>query len=403
MTHNGVVDAATRVVRVRTEVAAVAKTFDYAVPPGWGDDVHIGTRVRAPFHGRTVRGWVVDEDVGTPAGVDLLPLKSWLGWGPPAGLVDLAEWAAWRWAGPASFFLRTASPDTIVRTLPATGPRPRRAADGRNRPAPPAPGDLDLAQAGLTVVRQPPLTDPIELVLSVVGDPGVRGRAGSVLVLVPSTGWAERLTARLERRGCPTAGTWEQARAGWPVVVGNRAGAWAPVPRLAAVVVLDAHDAAYREESAPTYSAVDVLVERARRESVACLLVSPVPPVALAARAGLRTVAPPRPWWSGRAGPSCSGSTAAAPIRAAGCSPTSSSAWPGRPSTNRRRVRAAPWSASTTARAARVCWPAGTAASWPAVPAAALRQAQPRGRRCCAARGATRPVRSCARPAVGCA
>jgi primosomal protein N' (replication factor Y) len=77
-------------------------------------------------------------------------------------------------------------------------------------------------------------------------------------------------------------------------VVGNRAGAWAPVPRLAAVVVLDAHDAAYREESAPTYSAVDVLVERARREGAPCLLVSPVPPVALAARTGLRTVVPTR-------------------------------------------------------------------------------------------------------------
>ncbi len=103
-------DTAPRVVRVRTEVAAVAKTFDYAVPAGWRDEVHIGSRVRAPFHGRTVRGWVVDEDVGTPAGVEVLPLKSWLGWGPPSAVVELAEWAAWRWAGPASFFLRSASP-----------------------------------------------------------------------------------------------------------------------------------------------------------------------------------------------------------------------------------------------------------------------------------------------------
>jgi primosomal protein N' (replication factor Y) (superfamily II helicase) len=287
MTQGGVVAAATRVVRVRTEVAAVAKTFDYSVPAGWRDHVQVGTRVRAPFHGRTVRGWVVDEDVGTPAGVDLLPLKSWLGWGPPPRLVELAEWAAWRWAGPASFFLRIASPDTIVRTLPALPEPPPDATPLR-------PGDLDLAQAGVNVVREPPLTDPIELVLSVVGDPDVGARAGTVLVLVPSSGWAERLTARLERRGCPTAGTWEHARAGWPVVVGSRAGAWAPVPRLAAVVVLDAHDAAYREESAPTYSAVDVVVERARREGAPCLLVSPVPPVALAARTRLRTVAPTR-------------------------------------------------------------------------------------------------------------
>jgi primosomal protein N' (replication factor Y) (superfamily II helicase) len=298
MTYDGAAAAAAaRVVRVRTEVAAVAKTFDYAVPAGWGDEVQVGTRVRAPFHGRTVRGWVVDEEVGTPAGVDLLPLKSWLGWGPPPSLVALAEWAAWRWAGPASFFLRSASPETIVRALPTPPALPDADADLRAAPEPGdgTPDGLDLAQAGVTVVRQPPLTDPMGLVLSVVGDPRVRARAGSVLVLVPSTGWAERLTARLERRGCPTAGSWEHARAGWPVVVGNRAGAWAPVPRLAAVVVLDAHDAAYREESAPTYSAVDLLVERARRENVPCLLVSPVPPVALAARPALRTVAPTRP------------------------------------------------------------------------------------------------------------
>jgi primosomal protein N' (replication factor Y) (superfamily II helicase) len=291
MRQDGVVAAATRVVRVRTEVAAVSKTFDYSVPAGWGDEVQVGTRVRAPFHGRTVRGWVVDDDAGAPAGVDLLPLKSWLGWGPPPDLVALAEWAAWRWAGPVSFFLRIASPDTIVRTLPAA---PTVAAPGPGDVMAPRPGDLDLAQAGVTVVRQPPLTDPIDLVLSVVGDPAVRARAGSVLVLVPSSGWAERLTGRLERRGCPTAGTWEHARAGWPVVVGSRAGAWAPVPHLAAVLVLDAHDAAYREESAPTYSAVDVLIERARAVGVPCLLVSPVPPVALAARPALATVAPTR-------------------------------------------------------------------------------------------------------------
>ncbi len=296
MTQDGVTRRERRAVRVRTEVAAVAKTFDYAVPPGWSEEVHVGTRVRAPLHGRTVRGWVVEEDVGTPAGVAVLPLKSWLGWGPPPALVGLAEWAAWRWAGPASFFLRIASPATIVRALPAAPP-------WHELPAPPtasqpaaAPSlervQLALAQPGVTVVRQPPLTDPIDLVLSIVGDPAVRAHGGSVLVLVPSSGWAERLTARLVRRGCPTAGTWEEARAGWPVVVGSRAGAWAPVPRLAAVVILDAHDAAYREESTPTYSAVDVLLERARREGVPCVLASPVPPVALAGRTGLRTIAP---------------------------------------------------------------------------------------------------------------
>ncbi len=291
VTQDVVVDRGVRVVRVRTEVAAVAKTFDYSVPPGWSNEVQVGTRVRAPFHGRTVRGWVVDEDVGTPAGVAVLPLKSWLGWGPPPALVGLAEWAAWRWAGPASFFLRSASPATIVRSLPTPPAWPDLAAGQ----GPPGDLDLDLARPGVTVVRQPPVTDPLDLVLSVVGDPAVRTRGGSVLVLVPSSGWAERLTARLVRRGCPVAAAWEQARAGWPVVVGSRAAAWSPVPRVAAVVMLDAHDTAYREESAPTYSALDVVRERARREDAPCIVASPVPPVALAGHQDFRTVAPSRP------------------------------------------------------------------------------------------------------------
>jgi len=284
-----------RVVRVRTEVPALPKEFDYAVPSAWGHEVHVGTRVRVPLHGRSVRGWVVDEDAAPPEGVEVLPLKSWLGWGPPPAVVELAAWASWRWAGPPSFFLRAASPERIVATLPAP-PEPL--------PAPPAPPagaapPCGLAQppvrtAGPTLVRLPPDTDLIDLVLAVVDDPVVRARGGSTVVLVPSTGWAERLTARLRRRGRAATGAWDEARAGWPMVVGSRAAAWCPVPRLAAAVVLDAHDSAYVEESSPTYSAVEVLLERARREGAPCVLTSPVPPPVLAAREGLRVIAPSR-------------------------------------------------------------------------------------------------------------
>ena len=294
MTTGDAVTAPTRTVRVRTEVAALDKTFDYAVPARWSDDVRVGTRVRVPLHGRSLRGWVVEADVATPDGIDLLPLKSWLGWGPPSEVLEVAEWASWRWAGPAPFFLHAASPSVVVRALPEPPPMPAA-------PIGAAPDDAaaewvgDLAAPDVTVVRLPPATDLIDLVLSVVGAPGVRARGGSVVVLVPSTGWAERLVARLVRRGCPATSVWDEARAGWPVVVGSRAGAWAPVPRLAAAVVLDAHDASYREESAPTYSAPDVLLERARRQAAPCVLASPVPPVALAALDRVRTVAPPAP------------------------------------------------------------------------------------------------------------
>ncbi len=46
-------------------------------------------------------------------------------------------------------------------------------------------------------------------------------------------------------------------------------------------MVLDAHDEAYREERSPTWSAVDVVVERGRRDGAPVALVTPCPPVAL--------------------------------------------------------------------------------------------------------------------------
>ena len=48
------------------------------------------------------------------------------------------------------------------------------------------------------------------------------------------------------------------------MTVGTRAAAWAPIGRLTAAVVLDAHDEAHREERAPTWSSVDVVLERGR-------------------------------------------------------------------------------------------------------------------------------------------
>ncbi len=279
--------------RVRTEVAAVAKVFDYTVPETWNHSVVVGTRVRVPLHGRSVRGWVVDDAVAEAEGRQVLPLKSWLGWGPPPAVVDLADWAAWRWAGPASSFLGTASPGTIVRALPRVPPSPAAEPPGEVRAADPWQDALDAARA--TVVRLPPATDLLDLVLSTLTRIRPGGGVGSVLVLVPSSGWASRLAERLVRRGWPATTDWAEARAGWPVVVGSRAGAWAPVPQLAAAVVLDAHDSAYREESSPTYSAVEVVLERARRQGAPCLLVSPVPPVSVTAAVALTTVEPPVP------------------------------------------------------------------------------------------------------------
>ena len=260
--------------RVRTDVAAVPKLFDYSVPDKWQADVRVGTQVRVVLHGRRVGGWVVEDDVTPEAGLNVQPLAHVSGFGPPPAVLPVAEWAAWRWAGPASFFLSSASAPTAVRGLPP-GPESAPVESPGNSLGALVAGCVGAG--GQWLLRIPPATDLIDAVLATLSWVQQSGRNGSVLVLVPSVGWAERLTGRLQRRGVAATTAWAQARAGWPVVVGSRAASWAPVPDLAAALVFDAHDAAYVEESAPTYSAVEVVRERAERAGAPCLVLSPVP------------------------------------------------------------------------------------------------------------------------------
>jgi primosomal protein N' (replication factor Y) len=195
----------------------------------------------------------------------LKPLGKVTGWGPPPELVAVADWAAWRWAGPVTAFLGTASPSGAVLGLPAA---PRR--DGR--PVPLDPDRSTLFERARSVVRIPPAADVFDVVLAAVA-------RGNALVVSPSVGRARQVSARLRRAGVPTGlypRDWALGAAG-ATVVGARAAAWAPVADLAAVLVLDEHDEALQEERAPTWHGRDVAVERARRAGVPCVLASPVP------------------------------------------------------------------------------------------------------------------------------
>ncbi len=85
---------------------------------------------------------------------------------------------------------------------------------------------------------------------------------------------------------------WRRAAAGECVVVGGRVAALAPVPDLAAAVVVDDADEALQEERVPTWHARDVLAERARRAGAAFTVVSPVPTIEAEALVGLASSAP---------------------------------------------------------------------------------------------------------------
>jgi primosomal protein N' (replication factor Y) len=304
----GVAGETSVVASVLPDVSGLDRSFDYVVPEALVADVGVGAVVRVGLRHRRVRGWVVElRDEPVAACGDLRAILALVSLGPPPDVVDLARWAAWRWAGRLRpFLLASSSPRIVRRIVPAggappalqklaagpVGPAPTVGASPVQRPAPgpggpapassPAPGGVgevvrSALDAGAALVRLPPASSRLEVVEAVVAER--RGPDG-VLVLVPERRDVEVLRRRLIRLGLPVAvlpEDWAQAAAGGRLVVAARAGAMAPLPLLRAAVVLDAHDEAYIDDRAPTWSAPVLLAERARRAGAALLLVSSCP------------------------------------------------------------------------------------------------------------------------------
>lgn len=245
---------AVRAVRVITEVGALDRAFDYAIDlpeTPWG----IGDRVRVNLNNRSVRGWIVDE---VEPERELKNITKWLGYGPPSTQLALLEWASERWCSPLSRFLISSSPKRLFTSLPQAPNAKTLNVNVSSHEIHPAPGVLEMS----------PTTDPLALILGAYEY--CRTREGSLLVLVPNEAWAKRLRGRLEQRGCAVVSDdneWDRMRAGWPVVVGSRGTALAPVPRVSGAVIVDCDDEAYRSEAAPTWDALSMLRERCRRDN----------------------------------------------------------------------------------------------------------------------------------------
>ena len=282
-------DAVRVIARVVPDLPAIERTFDYLVPEHFRDQVRVGTIVRVELHGRRVRGWVVEVADEPAEGVDPGKLKALAkvsSQGPPPEVIDLAEWAAWRWGGRRVHLFRAASPPVSVRT-----PVP---------PPPPPPPRTPIVGAAVHVVRVPPATDRWALIVDAVA-------AGPAIVVVPAVDTASRLVDRLRREGHRvarlagevTAADYALAASGTASVVGTRIAVWAPMPDAAvtSLLVLDEHDEALQSEQAPRWHARDVAVERARRAGVACRLVSAVPTLHALAAGTLTVPAGERNGW----------------------------------------------------------------------------------------------------------
>ncbi|MFN8036034.1 MAG: hypothetical protein U0V73_08875 [Acidimicrobiia bacterium] len=269
-----------RACRVRPDLPAVDKTFDYLVPDGL--DVTVGTIVRVPLHGRRVRGWVVADDVEPDTDpARLRPLLRVSSAGPPAEVMALCDWVAWRYAGSPVPVLRAASPPrNVARAVTPPGDAP---ADGPRGGSGPVARGGPSAGGPVELWAWPPAADRRDLVRSHLVP------SGSTIVVTPDGPRTAMLARELEAAGrrvvvlradladARRAAEWDAARRGRCVVLGGRLAVFAPVPDLGAVMVLDEGDESLQEERAPTWHARDVAAERARRAGVPLTLVSPVP------------------------------------------------------------------------------------------------------------------------------
>ncbi|HVC25038.1 MAG TPA: hypothetical protein VND23_04715 [Acidimicrobiales bacterium] len=278
---------ARRVVAVVPDVSGLDRLFDYEVPPPLADAVEVGTVVRVPLRGRRVRGWVVSAAATGRHDRELLELADVVSRGPGEDVVALARFAAWRYAGRIRSLLAAASPPRVVHHLPEAAPRrdPRHRASASVVPHGDAIGAAarEALRARRAVLRLPPAASRLAVVtalLALQASDELASSGGDLVVLVPEHHDAGVLVRRLRSLGHAVAaypGEWADAAAGGRVVVGTRAAVLATVPRLAALLVLDAHDESYVEQRSPTWHAWVLAAERAARAGVPCLLVSACP------------------------------------------------------------------------------------------------------------------------------
>ena len=192
-----------------------------------------------------------------------------------------------------AFGLRTASSDKVVARLPARARSRTAAASALGEAWDRREVFAEALASGASVVRIGPTGDRLGICFAAARhavertDTGPTG-AGCWCSHRP-TAQSEEAARRLRAAGYPgrvASGGMGDRASGDCVVVGTMSAAYAPLERLCAAVVLDAHDEAYHAEAAPTWCAWEVVAERARRDGAPLALVSPCPTLDVLQRAG---------------------------------------------------------------------------------------------------------------------
>lgn len=269
----------------------VDRAFTYALPDGV--EAGTGFLVSVPFHGRTVKGWVLGPTHEVPARV--LSVRRVLS---PVPLFDeralqLYRWMSDRYVAPLATVIGRAGPPRVASEegLPVRAPAPPPVV--RHPGVLSAYGDgprlLEACRSGRgTFLFRPLPDDEAEACVEAVAACIDGGRDAVVVVPeaepLPATaravaeafGPAALVFVGGERRERYRA--WLETAAGrYRVVIGTRPAVFAPVPRLGLVWVNREAHPAHREERTPRHHTRDVATARGDLERAVCVLAAHSP------------------------------------------------------------------------------------------------------------------------------
>ena len=245
-----------RLARVVVDVRPLHRPLDYAIPEG--TEVRVGSLVRVPLRGRSVRAWVVElprpEDAEVPV-AGLRPLRRVL---TPVPVLsertrDLACWAAHDTLGHVATVLDWATPRPLPRGLRRTPALPLALT------APALPRALHEAVAAGHPVRAFVRNHPADDGAGVVTELGGLLPPGRTALVVSPPGQAPAVPGAVVLSGAEGAArtrAWEAAVAGGcRVVVGGRRAPLVPVPGVGLVVVTREHPPVHKDERTPALDA----------------------------------------------------------------------------------------------------------------------------------------------------
>lgn len=283
--------------------------FDYAIPDGMA--VTTGHEVRVGFAGRHRTGWVVAVTDHTSADeARVKPILAQRGAMPRFDDHDLRlwRWVAERWGGTLASVLRHALPRRVAVVDAAV--------DGWGDPPtvhpadrPPCPTGAWRSYAGSALLhaasapvapsdaapafwlRPLPGDDVAALVADLVARCLAAGRSALVLAPDPQSAVPDVCLALAGRAGADLRAAradrtryraFLRARTGHArVVVGERAGVFAPVRDLGLIMVIDEASPAYKERRSPRHHARDVALARGRMTGATTVLTGALPSAAI--------------------------------------------------------------------------------------------------------------------------